>query len=512
MPIVPHFHLRQDEDFVFVEIQVPYLRINEATTEIHIDQADFTFYCKPYLLKLSFPSTFQDDEHCKAVFDPHAQNGMLTCWLKKTIPGEHFPDLDLLSNLMTPRRVSGAGRLHSSPLIEEIGSDDNLAAAEDNLDLPEHITAEEILPELCISDAHHYGFNRQYSGLFRGSEILAEVFEGREVESVLSNRREERLRREQEDFSVTRYLGDFLGVEEDYVFIEAMKYQAVWDQDTLALTQTETEVLANKLKPKSFLINPNSSHWKYLVLNLVDLVFASSYDFRLTLGEHNVESAGNIARLSVNLSWLESFNAEDSLQTVVVHCLRRSLIYPYIRHWDFSLQVLDDVIRLFEAGKRSVLKLLLYAYLIFDHSEFYYLFNRAFLNDYCVWIQQVPDSKLSEVGAELKVARGKLQKQDLFLNLVEIENAADLMAEEEDENVLGSLQPSFPGGLLHPTSPYVSLVPERLIVTGNEEIAQSTPIISMIDLPIHCEDGATSADPIDDLAVAINTLNLGKDG
>ena len=59
-----------------------------------------------------------------------------------------------------------------------------------------------------------------------------------------------------------------------------------------------------------------------------------SHVISLTGGESNVESASNIARLSSTLSWLDSFREEsDDVTTVITHCARRSLIYPYLRYF-----------------------------------------------------------------------------------------------------------------------------------------------------------------------------------
>ena len=37
--------------------------------EFVIDSCDFSFYCNPYLLKLTFPYACIDDERAKAVYD-----------------------------------------------------------------------------------------------------------------------------------------------------------------------------------------------------------------------------------------------------------------------------------------------------------------------------------------------------------------------------------------------------------------------------------------------------------
>ena len=444
MPIIPRFRLRQDDLFVFVDIETPYLRVNETTTEIHVDETEFSFYCKPYLLRLSFPAPFLDDEQCKATFQPDVMNGLVTCHLKKATQGEDFKDLDLLTNLMTPKSAKCPRRLDHVPLIQELDAADEL----DHTENVDPTVDDAPLPELLT---HTYGFNRQYSGLFLAGEVAAEVFEGGEMERLLPHRRMVRLEREQRDFDVGRYVGDFLGVEEDHVYAEAVGMTTFWGDPNADLSVTfserEKETLL-RLRPKRLLVQPNSKAQRRLLLNLIDLLFAITYDYRLTQGEHTVDSAANIARLSVNLSWLDSFESDDSYQTVIVQCLRRSLIYPYIRFWEYSLLVLNDVIQLLELGRRDVLKMLLYAYFIFDHTEFFYLFNKSFLDDYCVWIQQIDELQVRSIARDVKGVMVELNKQELCLNLVEIENAALSITEEMDEGTFEKLHPIASGDLL----------------------------------------------------------------
>ena len=60
MPATPVFTLTQDASTVFVRIQVPYVRV--GALETHVDGRDFSFYCKPYLLRLRLPRACVDSE------------------------------------------------------------------------------------------------------------------------------------------------------------------------------------------------------------------------------------------------------------------------------------------------------------------------------------------------------------------------------------------------------------------------------------------------------------------
>ena len=61
--------MSQDATWVFVHVRVPYVRVSEM--EFYVDGMDFTFYCKPYGLKLQFPHEVVDNELTKAVYDPN---------------------------------------------------------------------------------------------------------------------------------------------------------------------------------------------------------------------------------------------------------------------------------------------------------------------------------------------------------------------------------------------------------------------------------------------------------
>lgn len=69
MPITPRFWLRQDDDFLYVHIRVPYVRVSDM--EFEVDGCEFSFWCKPYLLRLKLPCPLVEDERAKAVYDPN---------------------------------------------------------------------------------------------------------------------------------------------------------------------------------------------------------------------------------------------------------------------------------------------------------------------------------------------------------------------------------------------------------------------------------------------------------
>lgn len=67
MPISPRFSITQDDEFVTVKIHVPYVRV--GAMEFVVDGTDFSFWCKPYLLRLAFPCPLVDDDRAGATYN-----------------------------------------------------------------------------------------------------------------------------------------------------------------------------------------------------------------------------------------------------------------------------------------------------------------------------------------------------------------------------------------------------------------------------------------------------------
>ena len=206
MPRTPEFSIHQDDEYVYVVIKVPYIRVKD--TEILTDGVDFTFFCKPYLLKLSFPYELEDsdDERCRAVYDPNTENGIITAHLVKKEKGLYFPDLDLTTRLLAIRS-SNDKKLYSKdsdllPSIEVMSSsfcdnddddddDENLNGDASSSSSSSSSSSKNVLNtdgtfsnsrdhtdivkrELRLSNLPKYGFNLQYSGVLGKQKVLSE--------------------------------------------------------------------------------------------------------------------------------------------------------------------------------------------------------------------------------------------------------------------------------------------------------------------------------------------------
>lgn len=105
---------------------------------------------------------------------------------------------------------------------------------------------------------------------------------------------------ELENFSEDHYMADLVEVEN----IELnLTYESEWEKLTEAdvqLDETEKDLL-KELPNKEYLLDEHEM--KTALYSMVDILFASCYNCRTTLGENTVESGWTINKLSSTLSW-----------------------------------------------------------------------------------------------------------------------------------------------------------------------------------------------------------------
>ena len=95
----PSFKISQDKEYIYIDINVPYIRISNC--DFYIEETLFSFYCKPYFLKLHLPKPIVDDDRAKAVYNLEEDNGTIHVTAPKKTPGEHFEDLQMLTKLLS---------------------------------------------------------------------------------------------------------------------------------------------------------------------------------------------------------------------------------------------------------------------------------------------------------------------------------------------------------------------------------------------------------------------------
>ena len=129
--------------------------------------------------------------------------------------------------------------------------------------------------------------------------------------------------------------------------------------------------------------------------------------------------------LSGTLSWLdEPTSPLDAAKTF----LQRVVTYPYLRVKSFALDLVQDALDVFKAGKLTVCKCLLGIHRILEKSDSYYLLNRLYVTDLCIWFQQISpeyfDAYVQEVESQLEQF---CQRPSCRLDLTEIEASYEII-------------------------------------------------------------------------------------
>ena len=481
MPRVPRFSLSQDDNYVYIKISVPYVKI--SSLEVIADGVEFYFYCKPYLLRLRLPHEVDgEDEECKAQYDPNVDHGTVVATLPKHVKGRFFPDLDMISNLLQqPSSSTSTAAFQAMPgsgsKIQVISSSNDTIAHSDADGSDENEGIEQAITDSLIDDEQHYhnltnltttrysyGFNNQYNNILLPlQELLTDILSLQTPPDYTSyiDRHNMRIKDEKKRFDPERYLGDYYGIHEDMIYIQAKEYEPYWciqyklqqqqhqhssnilpnnqlepseighnsDQSIQSiLSEQEYEVLCEhiKVKPIHTSILPNTNEEKYIIYNLYDILFAYCYEYRITSGEFTVESASNITLLSSVLSWCDQIHGDylkenkpklsgkisgksenkleidqkSSLREIINSICKRSLIYPYIRYYKYTLLILTDISKLLICGKKYILKALLQIKILYVHTHNYYILNQIYINDYCVYIQTLSNSTLASYAKE----------------------------------------------------------------------------------------------------------------
>lgn len=423
--ITPKFKVDQDDQTATVTIFTPFARISDA--EINIDGDSFTFYSSPYYLRLNLPGRLVDSELEKHRVTYNSDLGAFVIDCQKETHGQNFEGLDMLTKLLQPPGADGV----TKPLIEVIRDDSKASSSDDEFGDEDDIDwfyEQKLNEEVIVTTGHKYGFANTHTGVFTAlrSELHG-IFDITEPDNKSqAQRRDERHAQELSKFDENHYLADLF--EDDLArqcihFIPEF-YSITRDEVTLSEEDQETLL---QLPRKEHLIDKSNRSMVYF--GLVDLIFSWSYNHRVTQGENCSESAWNITKLSATLSWLDSFT---DIRDVLVSCYRRSLIFPLVRNWQLAQSVLKDTVKILLLGKKQVLRSLLEIQRLLNASEGYYLLNQLYVTDYCVWIQSVKEQRLFSLADSIR--KVKLNKDDVGLELVELEAAGNLVLEEGSEN------------------------------------------------------------------------------
>ncbi|KAI8822541.1 SHQ1 protein-domain-containing protein [Fimicolochytrium jonesii] len=473
--LTPAFTISQDDEFVTVVLKCPYVKAQDV--EFYISDTEFKFYISPYFLRLNLPASVVENGRETAAYD--VDKGEVTVKIPKATPGEHFPDLDLLTKLLAPKGplppglgegtgISGGQAASVSTndaprsLIQVVGdipaSDQDGDAMDEgdeedgqnyHWDLPQTLPIE---PELRITN--RYGFNNAYSGIGDHiREIAQEIIQISNVdESTAQSRREERIAQEDLKFDEEHYIADYLNKDEidpliqfkpeswkvlkriqtqrrlaEAAKVETANVGSIPSSDPsltekwLAFSEQEQEQMRN-LPNKEYLLDDERAAY----LGLVDLVFAYSYNHRTTEGENTVESPWTIAILSATLSSFETFG---TLRETLIASVRRSLAFPLYRSFALATRCIEDTAAMFKLGKRALLKAVLQIQSLVGSDDRMYILRKIWIDDYAVWIQQASERKIQSLASELNHI--SLKKDEIGWDLEKLEQLANDMPPED---------------------------------------------------------------------------------
>lgn len=461
---------------------------NEEDSTVH-------FSSPPYLLVLQFaPYKFHATaaEAC-ARYEPTVDQGTVFLSLRKETAGVTWSNLDLLGQWTKPQnRTAGGARWLQQVVVANV-EDANKAMMRDEMEEEEEEEEEPDESTTAAATIQHdegYGFLRRFHGIYTdltrdglakemleipwttsiddnntpSSRLLALAVDDDDDDTltVHHRRREMRLEMENDKFDVDRYWQDF-DIVEDYVYQCAMSFPVHWakngnvdNPNALAAQLSNLSLKQSQTQQSSFFTEQerlqlvsipyplldksiNDDQARCLVAGLVDLLFAYVYDHMTTSGDPTVESAWTVSTLSATLACLEDWLDDKSeatkplLMAVGHSCLRRSLIYPYLRNFEFGCHCWKQVQQILDKGMRCVIRCLLQLRSILDHSELYYLGNKLWLDPYLAWLQRDAE-RVEALLKQFAQAWPILTREHVSLDLVAVERQISSIAADENKN------------------------------------------------------------------------------
>ncbi|CAG8586768.1 14654_t:CDS:10, partial [Cetraspora pellucida] len=306
--ITPVFNVAQDQTSVTINIRAPFIKTSNCIAMV----LTLPFTQNPIIYgRLHFPGNLVEDERVKASYD--IASGEILMQIPKETPGEDFPDLDLLTKLLAPRKIkvpekpsievvgeiddsddlnddfmkrlvenfennSDQNKKFDKPLIQVIEKSDDpetekirklIEEAESfDWELPQQIPDEKYILPMTAS----YGFNRLYSGYFTHvQETCNEIIDITGVEfSTFESRRQDRINAENVKFDPDHYIADFMGAQE---IKHLIKYKTNWAKLLKRIQQInknnasaeddksscDTPIFITQPKPASFTTNDENN-------------------------------------------------------------------------------------------------------------------------------------------------------------------------------------------------------------------------------------------------------------
>lgn len=471
--LTPYFTVNQDEEYLHITIKISHGRLFASAIEMAVDSNVFMFSFSPYYLRLRFSGLLVDDERAQADLD--LKNDCVKIRLPKEVKGQEFADLDLTAKLLARKEET----VKSKPLIEELDVKESIEnrvleanqgtdfEKSDRIDKGDAIASEgvehdwEVKQEITEEQLNPmYGFNNSYSQIITVSMTnhndINEV--GNPESASVNDKIIERLIKENIKFDPEYYAADYLmekfptpDDDKNYRGIMAWKSPSTkrflsWYKKQRDLPELERSplypVTYSKEEQEKMLQLPRKS---YLIDNvykpqiyvlMLSLLFAHQFDLRENEGEHNIESAWTIGKILPQFASLDTqivipgSTNESILRSAIITCYRRSLCYPFHRHYELSAKAWGDVYYALRAGKRLVLKLLLELKELFRFHDTYYVYDKIYLEDLCLYIlsDEMTETSIRQFAHDFKKELDSIGKTDItFEKIDDTQNGEDMV-------------------------------------------------------------------------------------
>ena len=449
--IRPIFNVNQDENFIYIEAKIKYVKISDF--EYFIENNNFRFTLKPYYLNINLPGKLNSESKQNS-FTYEPENQKLLCKIEKMTSGENFENLQFISTLYENKSKTENDKALSNnksviTKIEEVNIQNNNEEIKDQMQKGDNIqinnskelndylfktyTKErdkmknkknegmEELKGIKNMDEYKYGFNNNFFDVFdKRKEELLEICDLNPKEIPINRRYLYKLEKENNDFVPERYITDlFLDdknsdfydeffsniIEDDFnekdkKFLESIKDKNNKDN----FDEIENEVLfkISKLNINNSLNEVDNYKYKYnYYLNIIDILFSFIYNCLVTEYENSSESGWTINKLSATLSCLIDFDLNyysqsneisfdilnETIENLLISNYRRILIYPLYRNIKICHKIQKILIKILNLGRFSILKCLLKIKNIFDRNEPRFLLNIIYIDPLIKWIQ-----------------------------------------------------------------------------------------------------------------------------
>ncbi|EPZ36906.1 SHQ1 protein domain-containing protein [Rozella allomycis CSF55] len=435
--LTPKFELSQTADELELVLECKSIKTLEI--QIHINGKDLKVFAMPYYLHLIFPGEIQKEGAQITPFDE--ETGIIGMKFLKNVSGEDFGDLRDIKAIEID--INLLNEVNEEEVTEEptdLNNDEPL-----NLNKDECVEGNRPLRECNFqlgirsndlpNKKRLYGFDKKYSGILGDSSSKNEIIEFSDPENIsLEEKREIQRKNEDEQFDPNYYIADQFNPRIE----ELLSFQSSFDEFHKILSEDKNSKISDVIlfsnEEKELLNDPQmrtckffklsiiveNTNVEYVLYGLVDILYAFLYELRVTEEDFNVESTWTITKISSTISCLSEFKC---LKDVLVSCYRRSLTYPLYRNWDLCNQVLKDLQKLLNLGKRGVLKALIKAKTLFEGDELRFLVNELFLDDYCAWVLKSCTEK-SILNISNSLRQQIITKQDVLFPLEEFDQIA----------------------------------------------------------------------------------------